>query len=25
MLALMQADTRKWSEVITATGAKIPQ
>jgi tripartite-type tricarboxylate transporter receptor subunit TctC len=25
MLALMQADTKKWSEVITATGAKIPQ
>ena len=25
MLALMQADTRKWAEVIKATGAKIPQ
>jgi tripartite-type tricarboxylate transporter receptor subunit TctC len=25
MLALMQADTKKWSEVITATGAKMPQ
>jgi tripartite-type tricarboxylate transporter receptor subunit TctC len=25
MLALMRADTRKWSEVITATGVKIPQ
>ena len=24
MLALMRADTRKWSEVIAATGAKIP-
>ncbi len=24
MLAVMRADTRKWSEVITATGAKIP-
>jgi tripartite-type tricarboxylate transporter receptor subunit TctC len=25
MLAVMTADTKKWSEVITATGAKIPQ
>jgi tripartite-type tricarboxylate transporter receptor subunit TctC len=25
MRAIMQADTKKWSEVITATGAKIPQ
>jgi tripartite-type tricarboxylate transporter receptor subunit TctC len=25
MLALMHADTKKWSEVINATGAKIPQ
>jgi tripartite-type tricarboxylate transporter receptor subunit TctC len=25
MLALMTADTRKWSAVIAATGAKIPQ
>jgi tripartite-type tricarboxylate transporter receptor subunit TctC len=25
MLALMRADTRKWSDVITATGVKIPQ
>ena len=25
MLAVMTADTRKWGEVITATGAKIPQ
>jgi tripartite-type tricarboxylate transporter receptor subunit TctC len=25
MLAVMQADTKKWSEVIAATGAKIPQ
>lgn len=24
MLAVMRADTRKWSEVIAATGAKIP-
>jgi tripartite-type tricarboxylate transporter receptor subunit TctC len=25
MLAVMTADTKKWGEVITATGAKIPQ
>jgi tripartite-type tricarboxylate transporter receptor subunit TctC len=25
MLAVMTADTKKWSEVITATGAKVPQ
>jgi len=25
MLATMQADTRKWADVINATGAKIPQ
>jgi tripartite-type tricarboxylate transporter receptor subunit TctC len=25
MLAVMTADTKKWSEVIAATGAKIPQ
>ena len=25
MLAMMQADTKKWAEVIKATGAKIPQ
>jgi len=25
MLAVMKADTKKWSEVIVATGAKIPQ
>ena len=25
MLAVMRSDTKKWSEVITATGAKIPQ
>jgi tripartite-type tricarboxylate transporter receptor subunit TctC len=25
MRAIMQADTKKWSEVIAATGAKIPQ
>lgn len=25
MLALMQADTKKWAEVIKATGVKIPQ
>jgi tripartite-type tricarboxylate transporter receptor subunit TctC len=25
MLALMRADTRKWGDVITATGVKIPQ
>lgn len=25
MLAIMRADTKKWAEVITATGAKIPQ
>jgi tripartite-type tricarboxylate transporter receptor subunit TctC len=25
MLAVMQTDTKKWSEVIAATGAKIPQ
>jgi tripartite-type tricarboxylate transporter receptor subunit TctC len=25
MRAIMQSDTRKWSEVIVATGAKIPQ
>jgi tripartite-type tricarboxylate transporter receptor subunit TctC len=25
MLNVMRADTRKWGEVITATGAKIPQ
>jgi tripartite-type tricarboxylate transporter receptor subunit TctC len=25
MRTIMQADTKKWSEVITATGAKIPQ
>jgi tripartite-type tricarboxylate transporter receptor subunit TctC len=25
MLAVMTSDTKKWSEVITATGAKIPQ
>ena len=25
MLAVMQADTKKWAEVIAATGAKIPQ
>jgi len=25
MLAVMKADTKKWSEVIAATGAKIPQ
>jgi tripartite-type tricarboxylate transporter receptor subunit TctC len=25
MLAVMTADTRKWGEVIAATGAKIPQ
>jgi tripartite-type tricarboxylate transporter receptor subunit TctC len=25
MLAVMQADTKKWREVIDATGAKIPQ
>ena len=25
MLSLMHADTKKWSEVINATGAKIPQ
>ena len=25
MLAVMRADTKKWAEVITATGAKIPQ
>jgi tripartite-type tricarboxylate transporter receptor subunit TctC len=25
MLALMRADSRKWSDVITATGVKIPQ
>ncbi len=25
MLAVMQADTKKWREVIAATGAKIPQ
>ena len=25
MLAIMKTDTKKWSEVIAATGAKIPQ
>jgi tripartite-type tricarboxylate transporter receptor subunit TctC len=25
MLAMMQADTKKWGDVITATGIKIPQ
>jgi tripartite-type tricarboxylate transporter receptor subunit TctC len=25
MLAIMQADTRKWRDVIVATGARIPQ
>jgi tripartite-type tricarboxylate transporter receptor subunit TctC len=25
MLAIMRSDTKKWSEVIAATGAKIPQ
>ena len=25
MLAVMTADTKKWSEVIAATGAKVPQ
>jgi tripartite-type tricarboxylate transporter receptor subunit TctC len=25
MLAQMQADTKKWAEVIRATGTKIPQ
>jgi hypothetical protein len=25
MRAIMQSDTKKWSEVIAATGAKIPQ
>src|SRR5215467_2198683 len=25
MLTIMRTDTRKWSEVIAATGAKIPQ
>jgi len=25
MLAVMTTDTKKWSEVIAATGAKIPQ
>jgi tripartite-type tricarboxylate transporter receptor subunit TctC len=25
MLALMKSDTKKWADVITATGAKIPQ
>jgi tripartite-type tricarboxylate transporter receptor subunit TctC len=25
MLAIMQADTKKWREVIAATGAKVPQ
>src|SRR5205085_1387617 len=25
MLAIMRADTKKWAEVISATGAKIPQ
>jgi len=25
MLAIMRADTHKWSEVIAATGAKVPQ
>jgi tripartite-type tricarboxylate transporter receptor subunit TctC len=25
MLALMRSDTKKWGDVITATGAKIPQ
>jgi tripartite-type tricarboxylate transporter receptor subunit TctC len=25
MLAIMRADTKKWGEVIAATGAKIPQ
>jgi tripartite-type tricarboxylate transporter receptor subunit TctC len=25
MLAVMTADTKKWREVIAATGAKIPQ
>jgi len=25
MHAVMTADTKKWSEVIAATGAKVPQ
>jgi hypothetical protein len=25
VLAVMTADTKKWSEVIAATGAKVPQ
>jgi hypothetical protein len=25
MLAVMTADTKKWSAVIAATGAKVPQ